>query len=214
MAFDSDYTSFRTTVATWLDIGVSDVSASLTGDLITVAEDRIFREARTRDMETSISTSIASGLIAVPSGYVAMKFLYANTSPVQRLERRSAEWIYDNYPTRSADGIPVYFARDATNFIFGPFPDSAYTVNGVYYKKLAAITGVALNALFVTNPYLYLFACLAEAETLIGRDERIPIWEAKYGKILASVNGMDKAEDQSGSALQMRVGTRLNVKMG
>ena len=48
------------------------------------------------------------------------------------------------------------------------------------------------------------FACLAESEILIGRDARIPIWEAKYQRILMDVNGADKAEDSSGSSLQMR----------
>ena len=208
MAFDSDYTSFGQSLASWLDVGYSDIGSTMIGNLITVGETRIFREVRVRDMEVSLSTSIGAGVIAVPSAYLAMKFLYLNTAPQVALERRSAEWLYANYPQNATSGIPQYFARDAGNFIFGPYPDSSYTVQGVYYQRLTSISGAGLNTVFTTNPDLYLFACLAESELVIGRDPRVPIWEAKYQRILADVNGMDKAEDQSGSTLQMRTSVR------
>lgn len=200
----TSYGAFKTGLAAWMDVSSTDLSSTI-DDLITVAETRIFREARTRDMEQAISTSIGSGVVAVPSGYVAMKFCYIETDPVQRLERRTPEWIYTAYPTRSAEGVPLYFARDATNFIFGPYPDSSYTFKGVYYKRLDGIDP-SLNALFTASKDLYLFACLAESEIIIGRDARIPVWEAKYKNALAQVNGEDKTEEHSGSVLQMRLG--------
>lgn len=39
----------------------------------------------------------------------------------------------------------------------------------------------------------------------IGRDKRVPLWEAKYQKILADVNGADQRENASGSSLQTRL---------
>jgi len=199
----TSYGAFKTGVAAWLDIPDAALTSTI-DDLITVGEQRIFREARTRDMEQTFSTSIGSGVIPLWSDYVEMKMAYVNTSPVQRLERRQAEWIYNAYPIRSSTGVPAFFARDGSNLIFGPYPDSSYTVNGTYYKRLSSINP-SLNTLFTNNPDLYLFACLAEAEVIIGRDPRIPIWEAKYLRILADVNGEDRREDQSGSNLQMRV---------
>lgn len=174
-------------------------------DLVTIAENRIFREAHTKDTEASLSTAISNGVIAVPADYMSLKFAYIDGTPVRALERRSAEWIYANYGTRSGGGLPKCIARDAGNFVFGPYPDSGYTVKGVYYKRLAALsTGV--HALFTNNPDLYLFACLAESNILIGLDSRLQIWEAKYQKILNDVNGYDRAEGASGSSLQMRLG--------
>lgn len=208
MSFSS-YTSFGASLCQWLlddnTATMTSVGVSIVGDLITVAENRIFREARTMDMEVAMSTSIGSGVVAVPTGYVAMKHAYINATPIQRLERRTAEWIYNAYPNRSSEGVPKFFARDATNFIFGPYPDSAYTFSCVYYKHLTAISGAGLNALFTANPDLYLLACLAEGELIIGRDQRVPLWEAKYKNILAGVNGEDREDTQSGSNLQMRV---------
>jgi hypothetical protein len=200
----STYAQLKTAITNWMDVTASDLTTQI-DDLVTVAEHRIFREARTRDMETALSATVASNVVALPSNYVAMKYCYVDGTPVQALERRPPEWIYATYTDRGQNGKPKYFAREATNFIFGPSPDSAYTVKGIYYVRLAALSAGA-NALFTANPDLYLFACLAESEIIIGRDARIPIWEAKYGKVLQQVNGEDATEGSSGSGLRMRVG--------
>lgn len=209
----ANYTAFTASLSSWMDIGTSDIGASLYSDLVTVAENRIFRECRSRDMETSFSDSMTAGLLALPSGYLALKTAYVDSSPIQSLERRPAEWVRLTYPETSDSGVPKYIARYGGNFIFGPYPDSAYTVKGIYYKQLTAISGAALNALFTTNPDLYLLACLAESEIIIGRDARVPLWEAKYQRILADVNGAAKAEDASGSGLQMRTAGVSGIRM-
>lgn len=204
------YAELKTACARWL--GNSDEATprsmgmdSLIDDLVTIGEARIFRETKTKDTEASIDTAISSGVISVPSDYLSLKYAYIDGTPVQTLERRSAQWLYSQYPTRSASSKPKFIARETTSFIFGPYPDSAYTVKGVYYKKLGALSSTA-HALFTNNPDLYLFACLAESTILIGRDDRIPVWEAKYQKILSDVNGYARAEDASGSPIAMRLG--------
>lgn len=209
----ANYTAFTASLSSWMDIGTSDIGASLYADLVTVGESRLFRETRSKDMETSFSASIASGILSLPTGYLALKTAYVDASPQQSLERRPAEWIRLNYPYSSGSGVPQFIARYGSSFIFGPYPDSGYTVNGIYYKRPTPISGAGLNDLFTNNPDLYLFACLAESEIIIGRDKRIPVWEAKYQRILADVNGADKAEDASGSSLQMRTVRPQNVRM-
>ena len=203
------YVELKQAVSHWVG-GSDDATASSLGitssidDLITIGERRIFREARTKDTEASLSTAIASGVISVPSDYIAIKYLYVNTTPVQWLEPRSPQWIYENYPTRSSEGKPQFFARETTNFIFGPYPDSTYTIKGVYYKKLGALSS-AVHDLYTNNPDLYLFGCLAEAEILIGKDSRIALWETKYQNILSSVNGVDKNSELGGGTLRVRI---------
>jgi len=198
------YAQLKTAIVNWLDVPVASFPTSGIDDLVTIGEKRLFREARTRDMEYALNDTIAVGMIALPVSYIALKFAYIDGTPVQRLERRSAEWVLNAYPTRSSSGKPKYIARDSTNFIFGPYPDSGYTVKGIYYRR-PVVVETTPNAVFLANPDLYLFVCLAECEPLIGRDARITLWEAKYQKILADVNGEDRAEDHSGSNLQMRV---------
>ena len=136
------YAELKTAVTSWLDVATADLSAVI-DDLVTVAEKRIFRECRTRDMEDSFSTAISSGTIALPTGYVELKYARIDGTPSQPLERRSAEALYEMYPNRSSEGKPQFIAREASTFIFGPYPDSAYTVKGVYYKRLTVVSSSA-----------------------------------------------------------------------
>jgi hypothetical protein len=203
----TSYTALGSAIASVMDVKYADISA-VVPDIITVGEARLFRETRTTDMETTLGgLTIASGVIAVPSSYLELKNAYiSSTTPYHSLERRSAEWIYKNYPTRTATDIPKFIAREGDNFIFGPYPNGSYVVSGIFYKKPTAIDGTGVNPLFTANPDLYLFACLAESEIYVGRDNRVGLWEAKYKKILQDVNMQDKAEGYSGSSLEMRSG--------
>lgn len=199
------YATLEAAVSSWLDIDSSNISNQI-ADIVMLAEQRILREARTKDNEATLALTIgATGQAALPADYVALKFCYITTSPSYALERRSAEWIYSEYPARTSSGMPRFIAREGSNFIFGPYPDSGYSIAGVYYKSLGPLSS-AVYDLFTNNPDLYLFGCLAEAELIIGRDPRVAIWESKYQRILSDVNGFSKAEDNSGSTLRMRLG--------
>jgi hypothetical protein len=197
----SSYSELKTAVSTWL--ARSDLT-SYTGDLVALGEKRIYRDLRIRAMEASLSSTIAAGVIAVPDGYVAMKYAYVEANPIGKMQRKDAEWIYEKYPTRAADGQPRYFAREADNFIFGPYPDSTYTIKGVYYKRLTALSDANPTNWFITNsPDLLLFAALCEAAPFLKADNRIQIWETKYKMVKDSIQLEDDQEEFSGSPLAM-----------
>lgn len=203
MAAITDFATLKTEVAAWLNR--SDLTNEVPG-FIQLGEFRVYRDLRVRQMETALSAAISSGVLAVPSGYLEMKFAYVNGSPMRKLERKDAEWIYLNYPTRSSDGTPKFFAREATNFIFGPYPDSAYTVKGVYYKKLDALSGTnTTNWLITDAPDLILFASLCEAAPFLQDDTRVPLWEKKYAQIKDRFQRNDVEEEFSGSPLAVTV---------
>lgn len=171
-------------------------------DLITVAEGRIFREVRCREMEVALSSTIASGVISVPTDYVELKFAYIDGTPIQMLQRKDPSWIYLTYPLRSSQGKPKFIARDVGNLIFGPYPDSNYTVKGTYYKELTAVSS-SVNDLFTNNPDLYLSASLAEAFRFLRNDPMLKYWDDRYNAIKSTVSAQDKAERISGGPLTM-----------
>jgi hypothetical protein len=197
----STISELRTALAGWLHrTGLDDQI----DDFIALAEARIYRKLRIRCMETQLSDTIASGVVAVPSGYIETKHLRIDGSPSSKLTRKSDEWIYAHYPTRSADGLPQFFAREAESFIFGPYPDSAYTVKGVYYKRLTALSDLNTSNWFTTNaPDVLLYGALCEAAPYIANDMRIPIWEGKFNDAMAAVQAEDNREEFSGSPLSM-----------
>jgi len=195
----TNFTTISAAIADYLDR--SDLTSQVT-DFITLAENRIYRDLRVKAMETALSATTSSGVIAVPSGYIEMKYAYLNTAPTTPLQRKDLSYIYENYPTRSADAKPAFYAREASNFIFGPFPNSDYAVKGVYYKKLTALSGSNLTN-FITDdiPGALLFGALVEAEPFIQNDERLPVWETKYNQIISQAQAQDDDEALSGSPL-------------
>lgn len=206
MAAITSYATLQTEIAAQLHR--EDLTTQIPG-FIQLGELRIYRDLRVRQMETALSSTISSGVIAVPTGFLEFKNVYVNSSPVQPLQKKTVEWIYDKYPTRSSDSVPKYIAREATNFIFGPYPDSAYTIKGVYYKRLDTITQSmsADSSWLITDvPDLTYYAALCEAAPWIRDDQRIPIWETKYAQLAMRIQKQDDNEEFSGSILQITAG--------
>lgn len=197
MAFGDSYTQIKTDIADWLNR--SDLSTQVDYFLLG-GQNRMYRDLRIRAMETSLSGTISSGVVALPSDYIALKHSYlSSTDPYTPLTRKSPQWIYEHYPTRAADGKPLYIAREGSNFIFGPYPDSGYTVAGIYYARLAALSGTNTTNWFTANaPELLLFASLTMAEPYLKNDPRLDLWESEYQKIVAAIQKEEDDETFSG----------------
>lgn len=202
----ANYTAYRSNILTWLDIGDSTaITNAHLDDIIVAAENKINREVRSREQETIINSTITAGVMAVPSNYVALKSARIDGTPTKPLKRVSVDAMYTSYPTRASDGKPEAIAREGSNFIFGPYPDSAYTVKGIYYQRMEPLA-TTLHALFTNNEDLYLWAALSESEAVIGRDKRIALWEAKYQAAKNALNNEDFNEAASGGGLAIRLG--------
>lgn len=202
----SAYSELKTAVANW--INRSDLT-SYVPDFIALGEARIYRELRIRAMEASLSTAISSGVLALPNDYVELKHARIDGSPSQILTRKTAAWIYENYPERSADGMPSFFAQDAGSFIFGPYPDSNYTVKGTYYKRLTALSDSNTTNWFTTNaPGILLFAALCETEPFLKNDARILVWQGKYDQEKSGIELEERNEQFSGSPLTVTASSR------
>lgn len=198
----ANYSDLQTAVANWLHR--SDLT-SIIPDLIMLGEKRIFRDVRSHEMETSLNTTISGGVLAVPTGFIGWKAVYINTDRVQALQTKSLPWIYENYPTRSSDRCPLFIARNGSNFEFGPYPDSGYTVKGTYYKRLDPVSS-SWNALATQHPDLYLFATLCEASEYVMNQGLVPEWERKYATIVNDINTEAHKAEFSGAPLSMTGG--------
>ena len=198
----STYAELKTAVANRLRR--SDTS-SYVDDWILLAETDLFRRLRVKDMETAFTGTISSGVVALPTSYIDLKFAYINTTPVVRLRRKTAAFIYEKYPTRASDGKPSFIAREGSNFIFGPYPDSGYTVNGVYYKNIGPVSSSA-HAVFTNNPDCYLYGALTMAVRDLKDDNGIARWTPLYEASILSAQTASDREDYSGGGLEMVAG--------
>lgn len=193
------FAELQTSVANWLHR--SDLT-SVIPDFIRLGEVRLFRDVRARCMETALSGTISSGVLAVPSDYLELKFAYIDASPAKSLVSAPASQIYEKYPTRTASGKPGFIAREGSNFIFGPYPDSGYSVKGIYYARPTSIATTA-NSLFTLNPDLYLYAALCEAAPYLVDDARVQMWEMKRKALTEQVNSEADQEYGSGGGLSV-----------
>lgn len=205
MAVVTNYTTLQTAVADWL--AKSNLTTWIP-NFIQNWEERFYRQPKNfgRWMESTFSLTIASSVIAVPADYLALKYVYVNGSPSSRLDRVSLNQLYGTYPRGSDTGIPKWISRDTTNFVFGPPPDSDYTIKGVYWAKPTLIRSFASDAaahfIIVNAPDLALYGALAESAPFLQRDARLTTWKALYDEALRDYRDLFAKEDRSGSPPQ------------
>lgn len=191
MAAITSFSTLKTNVADWLDR--SDMGDAI-DVMIGLCEAYIYRDLRIAAMEASFSDTIASGVVAKPTGFLEWKSVWTAGTPIQGLEAKSLDWILQTYPLRSADSRPLYIAQIGSNFEFGPYPDSAYTVTGVYYKALDALSTSNETNWFTTNaPDVLLYGTLVHSAPYIGHDGRAAMWGAAFQVGLDQIRRQEEA---------------------
>lgn len=205
-----DYASLKQAVQDWnarTDVG------NFIDYFIQRAENRIYWDIFTmnkgvgvKPIEAALNGTIANGVLALPTGYLGLKYAlisYAGSNTAQ-LERRNAEFIYTQYPDRNPAGIPGYIARDGSNFVFGPAPDGAYTITGIYWQRSPQLTVQNTTTWMTTSiPTILLAACNAAIAEFNKDAQAIDTWVSDYTSQMQSFLMADRSEEQSGSAFAM-----------
>lgn len=184
----STYDELKTSVASWLKR--SDLTA-LIPDFITLAEDRMNRALRVRQMEAALaSTAITDNRIAVPTGTVGVKTLWTDGYENSPLLARS----YESLLTDGTEGVPTGWAWQGDYFYF----DGSGDVSGVLYTKIPALSSLqATNWLLTAHPSAYLFGALAEAHAYT-RNPEAAAWKDRFEGALSDLDGGDM-RDRFGS---------------
>lgn len=209
MAVITSYSTLQTAVADWL--AKSNLTTFIP-NFIQNWEEKFYRQPKNFGswMEASLNSTIVSSVIAVPTGYLAMKYAYVDGSPASRLDRMSLNQLLGTYPRGGDTGLPVWYARDGANFIFGPAPDDTYTIKGTYWAKPTLLRSYASDAaahwVIVNAPDLPLYGALIEAMPFIQNDKRLPTWQGFYDTALQNYRDLFKKEETSGSPVQEVLG--------
>lgn len=197
----STLAELKTSITNW---SKRDDLATYLDDIILTGEKWILRHARTKEMETAFNVTISSGVAALPSDFLGAKYLYIDGTPVRKLQMVFPGDLITKYSTRSSEDKPVVCAVDGANLIFGPYPDSDYTVKGMYYARPTSILS-SVSTFFTANPDLYLWASLAELEPFLKNDKRIGVWASKRDVTLQNINNEKLGAEASNGPLVMRV---------
>ena len=107
-------------------------------------------------------------------------------------------YTVNNSQTVSSETITV----GGDVFIFGPFPNSAFTVNGSYYASASVLSGsVATNWLSNTIPNTLLAATLLEAGQFVKDPGMVSLWSGIYQDKLGKFLLADKARRFAGGEM-------------
>jgi hypothetical protein len=210
-----DYTTLTQAI---IDFSHRDDLAPFIDYYIQFGEQRIYRDIFLQNMGSGIEAmeealtgaiSGVGGTLAVPADYLSLKAMQVvdEAGDVITLDFKDPQWIYDNYPQRTAIGIPQFVARDLGNFIFGPSPDAGYTIQGTYYSQASVLTA-ANGVTWMTSecPDVLLAACMLEVGPFMKDAAQIEMWQSMYATKLAGLIAKDMADKWSGATMQIDVG--------
>lgn len=206
MSFTS-YSALKTEIADYL--GRSDLTSKIP-TFITLAELRLSRDLRTRQMLTSATTSMTSGdgKVELPADFLEMRNIFTQGNP-----RMPVTYLSPSAFMRDAradeSGLPVFYTVLGAEFEFAPTPDTAYVLEMLYFAKPTPMSDSVSSNVFLANyPDLLLYASLLEAEPYLINDARSATWSDFYNRAILNITTSDQNSEYSGVPLTMRVTSR------
>jgi hypothetical protein len=201
------FSDLQTSVANYL--GRSDLTSQIP-DFISLAELRLSRDIRTRRMlKTATATmTIGDATVGLPSDFLSIRDVY-----IQGLPRTIVSYLspsaFSSNARADEQGLPVFYTLRSNEFEFAPKPDSAYTVQMLYYFKPAVLSSTNTSNEFLANyPDALLYASLLEAEPYLMNDARTTTWANLYNQAVSRINTSDEESEFSGVPLVMTITTR------
>lgn len=197
----SNYAELQTAVGSWL---ARNDLASRIPDFIALAEARINRRLRVRQMLVRAFTTLTAGdqYIAMPSDFLELRNIEVTGNPNVALEYVTPQTMDIKYRS-DMQGRPVAYTSLGSQFMVGPTPDDEYRLEVAYYGRIPKIQENNVNWLIAETPDVYLYGSLIEAKAYI-EDDKFQIWKAAFDEAIADIQKTDKRAKYSGSGLRQR----------
>ncbi len=206
MAFTT-YSDLKTTIASYL--ARSDLTAMIP-TFIQLAELRLRRELRTRQMLVVATASTTGGdsTVGLPTDFLAMRDIHVNTNPITTLAYSAPNSFYNSYRATES-GKPTDYTVLATELQLSPVPDSAYTLQMLYYAQPSFLSDTNASNVFLANyADALLYASLGEAEPYLMNDVRLQTWATLYDRSISSITIADQSSEYSGQPMSMNYNVR------
>jgi hypothetical protein len=200
----TNYSDLQASVAGYL--GRSDLTTQIP-DFIRFAELRLGRELRTRLMLNSATapTVANDARTALPTDFLEIRDLFIQGTPRRPLSYMSPS-AFSRESRADTFGLPVFYTLLASEFQFAPKPDSAYTLEILYYAKPTFLSTANASNVFLANyPDALLYASLIEAEPYLINDARSQLWATLYDRAIKNITEANEGGEFSGIPLQMKI---------
>jgi hypothetical protein len=200
----ANYSDLKTTIANYL--GRSDLTSQIP-DFISLAEVRLSRALRIREMLKTVNATMTAGdsTVGLPSDFLEMRDLFVEGNP-----RMPVSYLTPSSFTRDVNsnysGKPIYYTMRGVEFEFGPVPDAAYELQMVYYAKPDALSNTnPSNAFMAKCPDALLYGSLVEAEPYLMNDARAEVWATLYKNAVEDLTVSDDKAEFAGVPLFMKL---------
>jgi hypothetical protein len=205
MAVEMTYASLVTDISSYLE-RTDAATLEKIPTFIMLAEQVISTEIQFLGNLTVVTSTMNVGepIIVKPARWrKTVSINLIDNSQRQPVFLRKYEYLRNYWPNATQRDTPVYYCDyDYTHWLVAPTPDLAYNYEVLYYERVQPLD-IANQTNWFTQyaPQAMLYGSLLQAMPFLKNDERIPMWQAQYDRVVATL----KAEDIA------RIGDRQTV---
>ena len=166
------------------------------------SEERLNRSIMVPELRKNVTalTSNGSVYLARPADFLSVFSLAVidSSGDYSFLIDKDVNFIREAYPSASTSALPKYYAQfdgdyegEQGNFILGPTPDDAYTVELHYYYDPASIVTAGTSWYGDNAESALLYGSLIEAYTYMkGEADLIQLYTTRYDEALGQLTGV------------------------
>ncbi len=201
----STFSELKASVANYLN---RDDLTSVIPDFITLTENRINRELRSRANVTRVTTTTTSGtdIYDFPADLIELRSVsYVSGSTKNALSYMTPESGTREYGT-TANGTPRAYSSLGKVLKLIPTPDAAYTIELIYYNQLASLSDSrTTNNILTEFPALYLYGACLEGAIFLNDSDEITRFDAIFNRTLSDIQQSEEKARYGGNVMTMTV---------
>jgi hypothetical protein len=177
------YSELKTKIASQAER--SDLTSDIP-DFITLAESRLNRDVRVREMEAQTTLTPSSGAVTMPADFLEIIRVTVDSTPKRVLVYVTPEWADDAYPTDTTTNFGSFYTLIGSSL--KTIPQVTSDVLLTYYEKIDALSDSATtNWLLTRAPDVYLWASMVELCDFIKDEAGMARFEARYQAALGGL---------------------------
>lgn len=187
------YADLQTSLTTW---STKPSLLAQTPDFIAWAHEEICRRLRAPVLYARATLTVNAETIAAPTGFLAAKWFYLNTTPRRYLTVTDAGRLVELTGNDWPRDYPSHFALEgADTLAFAPLFNSTITGQMLYYQAPATMAAASdTNVVLSKYPFLYLYGGLEALFRYLEDDNNCDRYAQLFSGLLADIN-LQEAKD-------------------
>jgi hypothetical protein len=160
--------------------------------LIMLTEQSIAAQIKTLMQLNVVNTTLTVNdpVIQKPARWRKTTSMKINGQPVLN---RSMDYV-SQYQTESDNGQPLYYGDyDYDHWALAPVPDSAYSLQIIYYSRIQPLDVTNQENLLTREaPQALLYGTLLQAQGFIKNTDKLAMWKQYYDDAISALKGEDQ----------------------